>query len=134
MTWPPWSKATVLNNARTLRILAGQLQGLDRKRLAVKLRIHGEEITRAADVLICAEQDELIGEAAATLFDAAATTWPGDEMPRLDDNRQGERDGDENAEQGALAGSRLSSVVSPAASAVELRIRVRWTVLSCNNR
>ena len=28
-TKPAWSKATVLNNARTLRILAGQLQGLD---------------------------------------------------------------------------------------------------------
>lgn len=28
-TKPPWSKATVRNNARTLRILAGELQGLD---------------------------------------------------------------------------------------------------------
>lgn len=28
-TKPPWSKATVLNNARTLRILAGQVQELD---------------------------------------------------------------------------------------------------------
>jgi len=28
-TKPPWSKGTVLNNARNLRILAGQIQGLD---------------------------------------------------------------------------------------------------------
>lgn len=69
------------------------LDRIEQKRLAVKLRMHAEAVMQESEsVLICDKQDELIDEAASKLFSAAEATWPGDEMPLLEEIRQGDWD------------------------------------------